>query len=458
MMYHIARRIEDYFGKPQDIEWAMDRDRRLVILQSRPMVFGARTIDGLETFVPPGEPLLSGGYSACPGIGSGPVFPVRSESDLDRFPDGAVLVSRHSSPVFSQVMKRCAGIVTDVGSPTGHMAILAREFSVPTIVGIERATRLLESERIVTVDAINCRVFDGVVPFAESCVRMEPPLANSPAVEILRKIARFVTPLHLIDPSAQTFKPGHCRSIHDITRFIHEKVFDIMFNFGELTVSGGLGSFKLDVHLPFEILLFDVGDGLARKIEGLQILKPDDIQSVPLKAFLEGLLDPKIQWNRPRPVSASGFLSVLGESLSAPPAEAQQLGRISYTIISDRYMNFSTKAGYHFSTLDTYCGHSQNKNYIHFRFAGGAAAGERRARRIKFLSIVLTKLDFKIQARSDLLVARLEKYERAYICSRLTEMGRLTMCARQLDMLMDSDSSPEFFARAFLSGDMDKFY
>jgi hypothetical protein len=37
-------------------------------------------------------------------------------------------------------------------------------------------------------------------------------------------------------------------------------------------------------------------------------------------------------------------------------------------------------------------------------------------------------------------------------------MGRLTMCSRQLDMLMDSDSSPDFFAGAFLSGDMDKFY
>ena len=89
---------------------------------------------------------------------------------------------------------------------------------------------------------------------------------------------------------------------------------------------------------------------------------------------------------------------------------------------------------------------------------GSARAGEeRRSRRVKFLAAVLGQLGFKVQTRGDVLVARLEKYEHDFIRSRLTELGRLTLCARQLDMLMDSEASPEFFSRAFLAGEMHRF-
>jgi pyruvate,water dikinase len=162
-------------------------------------------------------------------------------------------------------------------------------------------------------------------------------------------------------------------------------------------------------------------------------------------------------WDKPRAVSAKGFLSVLGESIAGSPAEAQGVGRVSFAIVADRYMNFSTKAGYHFNTVDTYCGKNINKNYIHFRFEGGAASEVRRGRRCQFLSKVLRALDFKTQCRGDVLVARIEKYESEVLRNRLVDLGRLTLCSRQLDMLMDNDDSPEIFARSFLAGEMDKF-
>jgi pyruvate,water dikinase len=120
-------------------------------------------------------------------------------------------------------------------------------------------------------------------------------------------------------------------------------------------------------------------------------------------------------------------------------------------------MNFSTKAGYHFSTLDVYCGHSQNKNYIHFRFAGGGAAEDRRLRRVRFLANVLSHLDFRIQLRGDHLSARLEKYDQDFLRTRLADLGRLTMCSRQLDMLMDSEDSPHYFAQMFLKSKFGSF-
>jgi pyruvate,water dikinase len=176
-----------------------------------------------------------------------------------------------------------------------------------------------------------------------------------------------------------------------------------------------------------------------------------------MSCFLTGLLEPRIRWDLPRPLSVRGFLSVLGESMAGPPSEAIEIGRTSYAIISDRYMNFSTKAGYHFSTVDCYCGRSQNRNYVHFRFNGGGAVKERRQRRVRFLSLILESMEFRVDTRGDLLTARLDKCSAKEILPRLESLGRLTLCARQLDMLMDSEASPEAFAGAFLAGEWHRF-
>lgn len=452
-----ARRLEEHFGGPQDVEWALEEARGLVILQARPLVTLFREAVAAPPEEDPRPALLSGGLTASPGLGSGPVVLVRSDEDLAAFPEGAVLVAHHSSPAFSRAMGRCAAIVTDVGSPIGHMASLAREFDVPAIVGMSGATAALEAGRIVTVDAGLRKVFPGPAPPGTIPPRVRVPPADSPAVAALREIAAHVTPLRLTDSTSSEFAPERCRSLHDVTRFVHEKAYEVMFHYGDLAVDDGEASKRLDAPLPIAVRVFDVGGGIAEGAAGRESVRPEQITSVPMSAFLTGMLEERIRWDLPRPVSMRGFLSVLGESISGPPAEARQIGRLSYAIVSDRYMNFSTKAGYHFSTVDTYCGASQNKNYVHFRFSGGAADQERRGRRIRFLKTVLEALDFKVQARGDLLTARLDKYGPETIRARLVDLGHLTLCARQLDMLMASDSSPDFYARAFLAGEWEKF-
>ncbi len=452
-----ARAIESHFGGPQDIEWAFDQKDELYILQCRLMtVIEPEPTNGLKS-TEPDNPLISGGIMACPGVGSGPVFVLRDEDDMDRFPPGAVLVAKHSSPKFSRIMTQCAAIITDKGSPSGHMAILAREFRVPTIVGMERATKVLENERLVTVNANTTKVFDGILPIADEQGRGYKPLYESPAMQKLRRISGFVTPLRLIDPTARSFTPANCKSVHDITRFVHEKVFESIFWLGDRASKSQKYAPKLEGHLPYDVFLLDVGGGLAEGTGGSDLVPLTSIQSAPLKAFLEGLLDERNEWDKPRSVSASGFLSVLGGSIAGPPPVAQGVGNRSFVIISDRYMNFSTKAGYHFNTVDTYCGKSLNKNYIHFRFEGGGANEIRRVRRCRFISMVLESRDFRVQRRGDMMVARLEKYDRETILARLVDLGRLTLCTRQLDMLMDTDDSSDFFAKAFLAGEMDKF-
>ena len=94
-----------------------------------------------EVSVVEGYPVLvEGGAVAFPGVGSGPAFHVRSDEDLVNFPPGAVLIAKHSTPKFVVVMQKAQAIVTDAGSVTGHMASLAREFGLPTVLGTKTAT------------------------------------------------------------------------------------------------------------------------------------------------------------------------------------------------------------------------------------------------------------------------------------------------------------------------------
>lgn len=452
-----ARSLEQHFGAPQDIEWALDKKGKLFILQSRPMSVTQSNISVIPENAIQSEPILTGGYTGCPGAGSGAVFHIIKDDDMDIFPTGGVVVAKRSSPTLSRVMSRCAAIVTEVGSPVGHMAILAREFNVPTIVGMNGAMAVLTPGREVTVDAALNRIYDGAIKLDVCPISECAPLADSPVVHRLRRISRFITPLRLTDPKSPEFIPSGCKSLHDITRFVHEKVYEIMFRFGKRAEQDQQNSYKLDAYLPIQIMVFDVGGGVTLGAGDSGVIKPEDVLSVPLKAFLEGLLDSRIKWDHPRPISARGFLSVLGENMAGLPATTRGVGSASFVVMSDRYMNFSTKAGYHFSTVDVYCGKSINKNYIHFRFEGGGAAMDRRLRRIQFIMEVLTKLGFNVQQQGDFLVARLDKYEFDYIQSRLTDLGRLTMCSRQLDMLMGSDEIASQLARAFLNGEMEMF-
>lgn len=458
LLISAARRLEKHFGSPQDIEWAIDKSDKLYILQSRSMSFPAAVPDSAEPIITlDKKPILRGGISACPGYGAGPVFIVGNDDDLALFPENGVLVSRHSSPKYSVVMSRCAAIVTERGSPIGHMSILSREYGVPTIVGLSGALNTLANGQQVTVNATLPSVYDNILMRAPGRIATGTIESDSPAVAQLKKIAGVVTPLNLIDTTSSAFMPSNCQSLHDITRFVHEKVFEIMFFLGNKASVSSQNAIILDGNLPYIVYVLDVGGGLAEKRGQPDRVFPPEIVSAPMKSFIMGLMDPQIKWDKPRAVSTRGFLSVLGESVAGLPAEVQGVGRASFAIISDRYMNFSTKAGYHFNTVDTYCGKNLNKNYIHFRFEGGAAAEIRRARRCRFLEKVLTALEFKVQHRGDVIVARIEKYDCDFIGQHLVDLGRLTLCSRQLDMLMDSDDSPDFFAQAFLAGKFDQF-
>jgi pyruvate,water dikinase len=450
-------KLEKHFGSPQDIEWALDGEGRFVILQARPLRLEGRDPDrkALRTEIPEGAKILvDAGEVACPGIGFGPAVHVRSESDLVSFPDGGVLIAVHASPQYVMVMSKAQGIIVDFGSLVSHMASLAREYMIPTIMNTREATSLIPPGAAVTVDAYNGRVYLGrVEEILDSGLQFGGFVVRGPAYQALRRRADMIVPLHLTDPKSPHFAEEHCRTIHDIMRFVHEKSYSVVFQLGDLVTDRASISARLKAAIPIDLYVIDLAGGLSVDATQVATIVPEEVTSVPFKALLKGMLREDVNVPQPRPVNLSGFLSVMSEQmLSGPGTGSERFGDRSYAIISDRYLNFSSRVGYHYSVLDCYCGKTVAKNYINFQFKGGAADDVRRSRRARMIEKVLGALGFMVETTEDRVTARIAKQEVPYLEEKLDLLGRLLIFTRQMDMMMHTEAHIDHLTQCFLDG------
>ena len=448
--------LEAHFGEPQDMEWALDPNGNLLVLQTRPLQKvprdQSRTCRTTERY--PDYPVLADqGIPVFPGVGMGPACHVRNNEDLAHFPQGAVLVAKRSSPNYVMVMPKAQAIITEVGSITGHMASLARELRVPTVLGLEGVMQNVAPGAQITVDAYAGVVYEGRVAQLEN---LKPPPAPSiqdlPSWQTLRRVADWIIPLHLTDPKAPDFRPEACRSLHDIMRVVHELSYQEMFRLSDRVSHREGTAVRLAVNLPVDLYLIDLGGGLADRAAEIDEVRPEAVTSIPLNALLKGMLHPGLNSREPRPIHITGFFSVMREQILSPPARVERFGDRSYAIIADKYLNFSSRVGYHYSILDSYCGASINKNYITFSFKGGAADDTRRNRRVRAIARILEALDFAVEVRGDRVDARLLKYKQQEIEARLDQIGRLLLFTRQMDMLMNGEGSVEQAALSFMAG------
>jgi len=453
-----AVQLETHFGVTQDIEWAMDSNRRLILLQSRPLRLAAR--EASATRRPLDLPLLlDGGETGCPGVGTGPAVHMSDDDDTESFPEGGILVARRSSPRFIRLMSKARAIVTDAGSTTGHMASLAREFRIPTLLNTGNATRVIPNGAIVTVDAGSGFVYEGEAPDLidrELEKRQEADSAawrrNTPGFRFLKSLWDLISPLNLTDPGSASFTADGCRTLHDMARYIHEKSYREMFMLGDNVGDLRASSYYLDIFLPIDLYVLDLGGGLSGTPKKRKI-KRADIASAPLSALLKGMLHEKIPRFGARPIDLRGFASIVMRHAITSPEEESSFRDPCYAIISDNYLNYTARVGYHFSVVDTYCGLTQNKNYISMVFHGGAADIVRRARRAKAIAGILKEHGFTVKLEHDLVSGRLSKTTREETVQHLEMLGSLLQFFRQMDAAMTSDDAVDIFKDAFLKGD-----
>ena len=450
-----ALTLERYYKRPQEIEWAQDEAGQCWLLQSRTLILP-------KDLAPPKEdiyeicaryPILleNCGTVAHAGVGSGPVYQVDSDAKMSSFPEGGVLVVKYTAPWLARIVPQASAIIAERGSAAGHLATIAREFRIPTLVGVDGACELLRDGDQVTVDTKQRIIYAGrVKELLQYELVQSPAFEETPEFRLLRRLLKRVAPLNLIDPQAPDFTPQGCKSVHDVIRFVHEKAVDELMDFPRLLKRfKGVQVWTLISDVPIGLKILDLGGGIDPAARGNRIL-PGQIHSLPLKALWEGISGPGVWSTEPIPVDFKGMMSSLTKTWAETPGATAYAG-FNLAVVSDIYMNLHLRLGYHLNLIDARMHPEAHHNHIYFRFVGGVTDITRRSRRAQLLAQILSKYHFKVNVRGDLVVARVLHLPQEDMHQRLQVLGRLIGFTRQLDIQLKNDEDIPQFLESFLA-------
>ena len=446
-------RLEDALGSPVDMEWAIDRQGEVFVLQVRPQPAHREDSMRRRDRLPGESVLLTGGSRVCGGAACGPVHHVCTDLDLLRCPPGAVVVTSEASPRLAVLLPQAAAIVADFGEVTGHLATVARELRVPALFAARVATTALRPGTVVTVDADAGAVYGGRVDALLVQASAGPTmLPANPSRDLLARVADLIVPLTLTDHLASGYTAARCRTLHDVIRFCHQATIEAMFDMGDRALGRGEPLRRLVSAVPIDCRIFDLGGGIRDDVTSSQVTI-DDVVSRPLRALWRGMTDPRQQWTVAKDVSVSGFMSALVNYGFDRDQPVRSLGEPSYVFVTGDYCNLNSRVGYHFSTVDARIGELVESNYASFRFVGGSTGIDQRSRRAALIRRVLVESGFETDCQADLVNARLRHRPAEAMEDAVVLLGLLLGYVNHLDMLLTSDQVLQEYADAFLAGD-----
>jgi pyruvate,water dikinase len=374
------------------------------------------------------------GQIACRGIAAGPVFNMETETDPDAFPQGAVMVASDIAPDEQLIrrMRLASAILTDFGEPARDTATLAREFNIPSIVGLKDASRRLETGTEVTVDADENIVYLGRVGELLEYDETER-LGHEEEAEyrILRRLRRFMFPLTLDAEAGPGAGLDDCRTLHDLVHLAHELAAEAQF---ELVVSLGnlervVREFTAGLDVPLYVI--DVGGGLNETNPDLGGPDFGEICSLPLRVFAVGMDETFRKFSR-----------TFGPSKSAPAVTA---------MTTEEHANIVVQRPGGFDIVDSMIGESKDSNHIYCRFAASASGNENETARGAVSCEVLSRLNFAAARTTRATAAWLSGIPRTEMEECLTIVGRLGAYLLEADASGWDNISSESSADSFMA-------
>ena len=385
-----GERLENFFGSPQDVEWAADADRRLYLLQSRSL-----GLDGPPPSKPEGRAafeslhiLHSGGRKACSGIVTGRIYPAE-EAPLEAVPADSILVIPKAAPEFAPTVARVRGVIAAKGSAASHLASVAREFGVPMIVDAGPQVVNWPEGQWVTLYADKTTVYDGRAPAIEDeSSRPSADTFESPVRRRLRALSNRITHRH--DPGTEPPAHGDPRTLHDILWKTHE--------FAMETLHGLIPRREKDMRVirwteDNAATDFDITDASGSK-------------STPGERFLS------LFWSGLRRKT---------EGTTAP----RSLGVAGYALTGSRSIYITMPMGSHQVMLDVCRPEASAPIQIHLRVAGGAGPYYQRCLQIRLLAEILDALGFTFRLDGARLNAAFSAVDPDIMATLPETLGRL---------------------------------
>jgi phosphohistidine swiveling domain-containing protein len=131
-------------------EWGRKQIPRLLLSDGRSLYRGLASEDDGDDGGLTGDPV-------SPGVAEGSVRVVSDPSEANLQP-GEILVCPGTDPSWTPLFLAAGGLVMEVGGLMTHGAVVAREYGIPAVVGVDDATRRLITGQIIRVDGSSGRV------------------------------------------------------------------------------------------------------------------------------------------------------------------------------------------------------------------------------------------------------------------------------------------------------------
>jgi pyruvate, water dikinase len=113
------------------------------------------TRENLDTWLTAGDATKTNelkGFAASNGVVEGPARVVKSVDEISRLQKGDILVCQITNPTWAPLFQKIAAAVSDIGGSMSHMAIVAREYGLPAVVGTGTATTRIKDGQRIRVD------------------------------------------------------------------------------------------------------------------------------------------------------------------------------------------------------------------------------------------------------------------------------------------------------------------
>lgn len=92
------------------------------------------------------------GFAGAAGIIKGRARVIRDIDKMNELSAGEILVTGATNVGWTPVFTKVSAVVTDIGAPLSHAAIIARECGIPAVVGCGNATSLIHTGDLIEVD------------------------------------------------------------------------------------------------------------------------------------------------------------------------------------------------------------------------------------------------------------------------------------------------------------------
>jgi pyruvate,water dikinase len=92
------------------------------------------------------------GFGASAGKVTARACVMLGPEDFSKLQPGDVIVAGITTPAWTPLFARAAGIVTDIGGPLSHSSIVAREYGIPAVLATGVGTRRIHDGQTITVD------------------------------------------------------------------------------------------------------------------------------------------------------------------------------------------------------------------------------------------------------------------------------------------------------------------